>query len=132
MLYDADYYRIIVNEYGYDCRAVDDYEHHASFHMYLWGRAVYIYLYLYLYIYMCVCVCVCVSRPYDGSYICNWGSKNKINETSINKIQYSPPPPKKKKRRGEKRRGGGGGGEKRKKRRRKERKKGQETILEFG
>ena len=31
-----DYYRIIVNEYDYKCRAVHDYEHHASFHMYLW------------------------------------------------------------------------------------------------
>ena len=29
MFYPADYYRIIVNEYDYECRAVHDYEHHA-------------------------------------------------------------------------------------------------------
>ena len=29
MSYPADYYRIIVNEYDCECRAVHDYEHHA-------------------------------------------------------------------------------------------------------
>ena len=29
MLYHADYYRIIVNEYDYECRAIHDNEHHA-------------------------------------------------------------------------------------------------------
>ena len=29
MLYHFDYYRIIVNEYDYEGRAVHDYEHHA-------------------------------------------------------------------------------------------------------
>ena len=29
MFYHADYYRFIVNEYDYECRAVRDYEHHA-------------------------------------------------------------------------------------------------------
>ena len=27
--YHTDYYRIIVNEYDNECRAVHDYEHHA-------------------------------------------------------------------------------------------------------
>ena len=29
MFYHADYYRIIVNEYDYECRAVHDYEQHS-------------------------------------------------------------------------------------------------------
>ena len=36
---------------------------------------IYIYIYIYIYVCVCVCVCVCVyvcvSRPYDGSHICN-------------------------------------------------------------
>ena len=32
MFYHADYYRIIVNAYDYECS-----QHHASFHMYVWG-----------------------------------------------------------------------------------------------
>ncbi len=74
MLYHADYYTIIVNEYDYECRAVDDYEHHASFHyICTYGGGLCVCVYIYIYIYMCVCVCVyvCVSRPYDGSHICN-------------------------------------------------------------
>ena len=30
--YHADYYRMIVNAYDYECS-----RHHASFHMYVWG-----------------------------------------------------------------------------------------------
>ena len=30
MFYHADYYRSIVNEYDYECRAVHDHEHHGS------------------------------------------------------------------------------------------------------
>ena len=31
----TDYYRIIVNAYDYECS-----QHHASFHMYIWGVSV--------------------------------------------------------------------------------------------
>ena len=110
MLYHADYYTIIVNEYDYECRAVDDYEHHASFHYictYGGGLCVCIY------ICVCVCVYVCVCPvPMTAVTYATEVQKKKIfkNETSINKIQYPPPPPKKK-------RGGGGkpgGGERKK------------------
>ena len=32
MFYHADYYRIIINAYDYECSW-----HHASFHIYVWG-----------------------------------------------------------------------------------------------